>query len=611
MSQRVLDFLARPDIWAAAAALAGFLTLSWVLRGAPIGQSSREEPEESPASGYRDRVVASAVIGFLLVLAGAYLAATVGIPWSLPAFAAGFGIVLAVLRVNQRYRHVSPTLRRVVDFSNTALTASLLAGILVVGNVVAFKYGGRAIDLTRDRAFSLSSRTINFLQSLDRPISFTAFFGNSERSARQLDRIRQMLDLYKAANPSKVRVEYLDPNTDLKEFESLARRVPDIVAAAGGGIVVAYGEGTGVPLSLVSTLELFEAQGSRFEARPDRFVSTFDGEDAVTSALIRLREGKSTRIGFTAGHGEPSPGELDPSKPGLGVWRARLASVGTDVVEANLLRDDVPDDLALLVIVGPSRPFQAGEIERIKAFIGRGGQLLLLVGNAEPIGLEDLLRTYNVEVGRGLVVDPRFNYLRRLFMVYAPIPPSSNAQPIVDSLGGRVVLLPNASPLNILGASQKSGAAPSGKKPANPGVVASPFLRSGPDSWVETSLNDRPIALDASTDVAGPANLGVAVVVRPRTPSEEPIPRMVILSSPAAADNQVVRLEPANLDLLMNAIHWLRGRPEMLGIDSKTHESLLFAADPGLRLRLVMVPTLLAVVVIIGLGATIYLARRD
>ena len=61
----------------------------------------------------------------------------------------------------------------------------------------------------------------------------------------------------------------------------------------------------------------------------------------------------------------------------------------------------------------------------------------------------------------------------------------------------------------------------------------------------------------------------------------------------------------------MNAVQWLRGRPEMVGIESKTHESLIFAADPGLRLRLVIVPTLLAIVVIIGLGATTYLARRD
>src|SRR5436305_550914 len=144
MPQRVLDFLARPEVWAVASASCVFLTLTWVLRGAPIGQATREEPVEAPSTGYRDRAVASAVVGFLLVLAGAYLAATAGIPWSLPAFAAGFGIVLVVLRVNRRYRHASPTLRRVLEFSNTALTASLVAGILVVGNVVAFKYGGRA-----------------------------------------------------------------------------------------------------------------------------------------------------------------------------------------------------------------------------------------------------------------------------------------------------------------------------------------------------------------------------------------------------------------------------------------------------------------------------------
>src|SRR4051812_24195486 len=118
MSQRLIDFLSRTDVWAVAVALAGFLTMTWVIRGAPIGQSTREEPDESPTSGYRDRVVMAAVVGFLLVLAGAYLAATAGIPWSIPAFAAGFGTVLSVLRINQKYRHVSPTLRRVVEFSN-------------------------------------------------------------------------------------------------------------------------------------------------------------------------------------------------------------------------------------------------------------------------------------------------------------------------------------------------------------------------------------------------------------------------------------------------------------------------------------------------------------
>ena len=609
MSERVLDFLGRPDVWAVAAALCGFLTLTWVLRGAPLGQAAREESADAPASGYRDRVVASAVIGFLLVLTGAYLAVTIAIPWSIPAFAAGFGIVLAVLRVNRRYRHASPTLRRVLEFSDTALKASLLGGILVVGNVVAFKYGGRAIDLTHDRAFSLSSRTENLLKALDRPISFTVFFGNSRKSARQLDRVRQMLDLYKDANPSRIRVDYLDPNTDVKEFEALATRVPDVIASPGGGIVVAYGEGDGVPRTLVGTIELFDEQASRFEPGPDRFLSSFDGEDVLTSALIRLREGKKTKIGFTTGHDEPSTGELDPSRQGLGLWRSRLASVGTEAFEVNLRVNDVPEDVTLLVICGPRSPFQAEEVARIKAFIVRGGQLILLLGG-EPTGLEDLLGTYNVEIGKGVVADPRYNYLRRPFLIYAPIPAGLVNRPIVDSLGGRAVLMPNARPMEVLGAPPKPGSNP-GRRVANPGVVALPFLATGPESWVESTPTADPVVRDPGKDAAGPATVGVAVLIRPATTAEKPTPRMVVFSSPAAADNLFVRLEPANLDLLMNSIHWLRGRPEMIGIDAKTHESLVFAANPGLQLRLVMVPTLLAVLVIVGLGATTYFARRD
>ena len=55
----------------------------------------------------------------------------------------------------------------------------------------------------------------------------------------------------------------------------------------------------------------------------------------------------------------------------------------------------------------------------------------------------------------------------------------------------------------------------------------------------------------------------------------------------------------------------LRGRPELQGIAPQTHVALTLVADPGLRARLVLVPTLLAVCVIVGLGFTIYVARRS
>jgi hypothetical protein len=609
MSQSVFNFLTRTEVWASAAALIGFLTLSWVIRGAPIGQSMREESAEAPRLGYRERVIASAVVGFLLVLMGGYLATSVGIPWSLPAFAAGFGVLVAVMKFNRRFRHDSPSIRRVYELANTSLTASLILGILVVGNVSAFKYGGRPLDLTRDQAFSLSSETLAQLQSLDRPLAFTVFFGNAEASRRQLERVRQLLDLYKAANPSRVSVDYLDPNQDLAEFEALVKRVPQIETSPGGGIVLTYGEGEGAPMTLIGTFELFALKGNRAESQADRVVTSFSGEDAVTSALIRLREGQRPKLAFTTGHGEPPTSELDPSQPGLGLWRARLSSVGIDVVETNLVREEIPASVNQLVICGPKRPFQAEELERLKAFIIRDGQLIVLVGNTDPTGLEEFLKTYNVEIGTGLVIDPRANYQRRPFAIYAPIPDRS-IQPIVQPLIGRYVLFPNSAPLTTLGGPPIRGVPPT-QKASNPGVRAVPILRSGPDSWLETTPEVRPVVRDPGKDIAGPVILGVTVEIPPQRESDPPRPRMVVFSSPTAADNQVLRLMPTNLDLFMNAIRWLRGRPSSEGIKAKIHESLVLSADPGLRTRLVMVPTLMAVLVILGLGATTYVARRD
>ena len=135
--------------------------------------------EDAPSVGYRDRVIAAVTVGMILILAGSYLAVTRGVAWSVPAYALGFGTVLALVSINQRYRHGSPTLRRTLDVSTAALNASLVLGVLVVLNVVAFRYGGRAIDLTRERAYSLTTLSLNQVRTLDRPVRFTSFFGRS------------------------------------------------------------------------------------------------------------------------------------------------------------------------------------------------------------------------------------------------------------------------------------------------------------------------------------------------------------------------------------------------------------------------------------------------
>jgi hypothetical protein len=608
MTQRLLSFFSRTEVWVGALALAAFLVLFWVLRGAPIGQAPRaeEDEEEGPGAGYRDRVVAAMVAGLLLVMAGAYIALTRSVSWSLPVFALGFGLVLALVAFNRRYRHTSPTLRRTIELSDAALTATLLAGILIVANVLAFRYGGRAIDLTRERAYSLSSQSLNLLKDLKRPVTFTGFFGNSALARAQRDRVQQLLELYKAANPKMVRIEHVDPfdSRDADKIDAFKKRLPDVVMTEGGGIVVEYGEGESAERGIVANRDLFEI--ARPGADFDRFESSFKGEDAVTSTLIRLREGKRSKVVFTTGHGEPATTELETRRPGagVGIWSSRLNATGSDALPLNLIRDEIPADASLVVVVAPKTPFQPEEVARLKAFSDKGGPVLLVLSlsGLEKTGLEDFLKSFNVALGPGEIVDPRLNFGGRPQLVVAPVL-GQIRHPIVDTLINRMVIVPSGSPIEILQAAQGH--------PVNPSLVPTTLLRTSRESWAETELPIRRLER-GDKDRGGPLNVAVAVAERGEPRSGQPgKPRLVLISSALVGDNYFVSVEPTNLDLLTNAIHWLRGRSELGGIAPKTHTALTLAVDPILRTRLVLVPTVMAIMLIIGLGITTFAARRE
>ena len=88
--------------------------------------------------------------GLSLILLGGYVALTLthGVPWSIPIFGVGIGLVLYLTIGNRRLPTRQPRLRRTSDLASLFLNAGLLGGILMVANVAAFRYGGRGIDLT-------------------------------------------------------------------------------------------------------------------------------------------------------------------------------------------------------------------------------------------------------------------------------------------------------------------------------------------------------------------------------------------------------------------------------------------------------------------------------
>ena len=319
---------------------------------------------------------------------------------------------------------------------------------------------------------------------------------------------------------------------------------------------------------------------------------------ALTTALMRLREGTKPRIVFTTGHGEPSIDDMDVGHAALGLWRARLTATGSEVLAVNLLTQDVPDETALVVVVGPKSPFRSDEAARLKAFAERKKPVLLLLGDAETTGLEEFLKGFQVEIGPGFVVEPTSNYRGNPTTLLVPI--VNAREPMIEPLNNEIVVLHRAAPLKI-----------GNPAPGAAAVLPVVLLKTSPRSWAEPDLKSARGQKDP-TDQAGPIPVAVAVNDRPAAGETRPgPPRLVVFSSRYMADNMVVQLAPANLDLLMNAVNALRGKAGSLGIPPKVHVAPTLSPDPVLKARLVLVPTVLSVLLIITLGVTTYLARRD
>ena len=589
-----------------------FLVLTWVLRGTPLGQAIEDEPEGEgrPDPRGRDRAVIMAVSGMLLVAIGAYVAVAFGVPWSIPVFALGYGLVGYTIKTYRTYRHASPTLRRVVSVSDSAMTASLFAGVLIVANVLAFRYGERPIDFTSDKVYSLSSLTLKQIKELDRPLKFTVFMGNTPRAQRQLGRVLQLLDLYKEENPGKITIDSIQPLSEQVRFDELAQRVPEVAVAMTGGIVVEYGQDDSIQHTVVRNGELFESTGDAFETDRSRVQTTFNGEDAITSALIRLAQEKKPKVAFITGHGELSVHEMDPNKNGLGVLRERLRGQGAEIVVVNLAREPVPPDAVVAVLAAPSTEFSPEEANRLDRYMRENGRLLFCVGAQTPDSLRAWLkRDFHVELGSQPVLDPKYNLRGQWNSIGAPIVGDSH-HPIVEPLLNRRAAMPASTALAVTD-STAGAAGAAAESPFRTEVI----LHSSQESWVESEAPDKtPPQFDPQTDKRGPVPLGVAIYELPKDSkhraTEEEVGRVVIFSSPLIASNPYLVREFANLDVVVNAFNWLRGKPQLTGISPKTHTALRLAVNPALQSRLVSIPTLLSIVAIFGLGAATYYNRR-
>ena len=137
------------------------------------------------------------------------------------------------------------------------VTLALVAANLVVFNAILAPWAGARLDLTRDRAFSISTATRRLLGSLEDDLTVTGYFSKRThpKLAPLVPQIEDLFEEYRALGRRRVHVEIIDPgDNDRLEQEAnerygvtstpfrLASKYESGIVNAYFAVVVRYGD---------------------------------------------------------------------------------------------------------------------------------------------------------------------------------------------------------------------------------------------------------------------------------------------------------------------------------------------------------------------------------
>src|SRR6476660_2278650 len=252
---------------------------------------------------------------------------------------------------NPRPRRPGKKIRRVRIGFNVLAQIVLVLFLAAMVNSIAFKHYARW-DFSRDQKYALSDKTKRFLNTLKGKMRITVFFPPSTPISTD---VQNLLTEYQYAGKGKIDIEHIDPERNLSRAKELFDKYK--VVTDESLLVLDY-DGRN---KTVKASEMADIDQSGMALGEVPRVAAFKGEQAITSAMIELVEGKKKTLGYVTGHKEPALSEA--SSP-ISVLKTFIENENIKFQELNLLDlDAVPADIRAVMIVGPQYDFSDREMK--------------------------------------------------------------------------------------------------------------------------------------------------------------------------------------------------------------------------------------------------------
>jgi len=484
-------------------------------------------------------------------------------------------------------------IRRLQIGFNVLAQIALILFLAVAVNTIAFKHYARW-DFSRDQKYALSDKTKRFLKTLKGKMRVTVFFSPSTPITAD---VQNLLTEYQYAARGKIDIEHIDPERNLTRAKELFDKYK--VVTDESLLVIDY-EGRNKTVK-ASEMADVDQSGMAFGEGPR--VSAFKGEQAITSTMMDLVEGRKNSLGYVVGHKEPS---LSGDSP-VSILKTFIENENIKFQELNLFNTDaIPSDLKTIMIIGPQYDFSEREMKLLRDFWDKQGRILLLLDPAAKTPrLDGFLNELGVKVNDDRLMVFLRTGIQELALTRDVQGHFLGASPVTKRLAdARALFFGGTSSLTLEADRVRT---------ANIRIV--PLIEAEKGYFAETDYNtDNQTKLQADAKQNSNTALTIGAAVEKGASADERVQvnssRLVVVSNATFVQDNAVTQDQQALDFVSGSVNWLLSREQLIGIAPKIPRPLTFSLDERAlgKLRwiiLVLMPLIPALI-----GAAVWWQRR-
>lgn len=364
----------------------------------------------------------------------------------------------------------------------------------------------RKIDVSSNRLYEISDTTKKLMKKLDQDVDVKVLADKENTD----ERIKTFLSKYTGLS-GHISVEWIDPvlhPATLNEYNASENTIVVSCADTGKSTTISFDD------ILVTDMSSYYYTGTVTE-------SEFDGDGQLTSALSYVTTESTWKIYRTSGHGEST-------------FSATISELidkaNYTVEELNLVMEPtIPEDCDLLMMYAPANDLSEAEAKAVTDYMTTGGKVMVIWGDkgkGELPNLENILKTYGLEIADGYIADMQRNYQGNYWYIF---PELSLDESLSDGISSQMVLTVNSRGMEQV-------------DPARDTITVTPFMTTSSDGYAVTE----------ETEKQGTFLLG-ATATETQDDTES---RLTVIAGTSLIDAQITDSFPTleNTKLFMNAV---------------------------------------------------------